>query len=144
MVKMLPLVGLVLLLLGGAAAYWTLLPQQRAAAAAAKPPPPGEFVALEPITMPVLRAGTVRRIVTIGITLELGPSGSPADLAPRMPRLRDALITELQALLSVDWPNGVVIDADHARRRMVERCRRLLGDEAVANLLFREIFERRV
>lgn len=145
MAKKLFLVGLVLLLLGGAAAaYWILLPQEEASVAAAKPPTPGEFVILEPITMPVLRAGTVRKVVTFGITLELDPDHGRADLVRSMPRLRDALIMELQTLLSIDWPNGAVIDADYARRRMVERCHRLLGAEIIANLLFRDIFERPV
>ena len=142
MIKKLLLAGLVLLLLGGAAAAYRSLPPQEQAAAL--PAAPGEFVMLEPITMPVLRAGSVRKIVTFGITLELAPDRGHADLAPSMPRLRDALITELQMLLSIDWPNGAVVDTHYARQRMVERCGRLFGAGVVADLLFREIFERRV
>lgn len=144
--KKLILIVLVLLLLAGAAAggyvFFFAKPSEAAAEAAPSPPQPGEFVALDPIALPVLRDGAVRAQVMLGITLELAAERRFEDVRPSLVRLRDAFLTELGGLLALDWPGGAVLDLDIARRRLLDRCRRLLGPDMVAGLFFQRVQER--
>lgn len=113
-------------------------------AGAADAPGSDRLVKLEPIVLPTIRKGKPDRQVTIVILLELSPGQSRGSVVDRMPRLRDAYITELMGLLDYDWPGGAILDVEFARKRLMMQSGRILGDKMVDQLLFDAIRERRV
>lgn len=141
------LILLVLLLLGGGAGgYFFFLrekPEGETAAEvpAPKPPVPGEFVEIEPVTLPVIRGGRALRLATFRIVLELNPSKTANDLRPDLPRLQDAALMQLTSLAALNWPDGAVLDPAVARERLFQRFQRILKPDVVAKVLIRGIFE---
>lgn len=100
------------------------------------------MVKLDPISLPTIRKGRPDRQITLVIVLELGEGRSRSTVVDVMPKLRDAYITELLALLDFDWPNGAVLDLEFARKRLILRSSQVLGEGMVAHLLFETVRER--
>lgn len=97
------------------------------------------FYALDPITLPAIRADGVGRLVGFRIVLELAPGRGAPEISPRRPRLEDAVVTELASLLAVDWPGGKAIDLDIAKARLLRESDRVLGPGLVVEVLFEQI-----
>ena len=137
---------LALLLLGGGAAggYLFFLAPDAATAEErpSKPPTPGALAELDPVTLPVIRSGKVAKLVTFRIALELAPGRHVNDITPDMPRLRDAVLTQLAGLIALDWPGGATVDMDVAKHRLLARTRQIVGKDIVAAILLRDLLER--
>lgn len=133
----------VLLLLAGGGGYFFFAGEEEEAVAPAEPVPPS-FFALDPITLPAIRADGVGRMVGFRIVLELAPGRAATEVSASRPRLEDAVVTELASLLAVDWPGGKAIDFDIAKTRLLRESERVLGPGLVVKILFEQIQVREV
>lgn len=141
--RLLLILPLLLLLIAGAIAY-VLFGGSEAAAGGEEQavPGPGVFVDLDTISLPVFRDGRVRRLIGLAITIEVAPGEDPERVTAALPRIEDAFITELTMLLGLDWPDGASVDLEVARRRLLERTRKVAGEKSIARVLFRSVQER--
>ena len=143
--KKIIIILLVLLLLGGGAAgYFFLFRDNDAAAEKHEAPAPkaGEFVEIDPVSLPVIRGGKVSKLVTFRIVLELGPARRLDEVRPNLPRLVDASLVQLASLAALDWPHGAVLDAEVARHRLLQRFRQIVPGDLIAGVLIRDVLER--
>ena len=101
-----------------------------------------EFVEIEPIALPVLRGGRVSKLVNFRITIELVPPKTTTYLAPMLPKLEDATITQLSALLSLSWPGEATLDYAVAKRRLLDRYTEITGKGVIVDVLIQSAFER--
>jgi len=141
--RLLLILPLLLLLLAGAGAYALFGGGEAVAEVEVQDSPePGVFVDLDTISLPVFRDGRVRRLIGLAITIEVAPGEDPERVAAALPRIEDAYITELTMLLGLDWPDGVSVDLEVARQRLLERMRKVTGAKTVSRVLFRSVQER--
>lgn len=141
--RVLLILPLLLLLLVGVGAYAVFGGGEAVAEVEAHvSPEPGVFVDLDTISLPVFRDGRVRRLIGLAITIEVAPGEDPERVTAALPRIEDAYITELTMLLGLDWPEGVSVDLEVARQRLLERTRKVAGANTVSRVLFRSVQER--
>jgi flagellar FliL protein len=130
------------LLGGGGAAYWFLLHEEAdpEAAAEAEFVPP-IFVTVEPITVPIIRDGQLSHHVQVDITLEVSNEEARALVVEEMPRLRDAFIAQLHALLPLRRGTEEGFRADYYKPRLMQVSERIVGPGQVQAILIQGIFE---
>ncbi|MFN4088467.1 MAG: hypothetical protein ACK4QW_05405 [Alphaproteobacteria bacterium] len=131
--------GAAFLYLGGAGSADAAVEDDRPLAVV----PPGTIVALRTITLPVLRDGRTERRVAFTMLVEVAPNGDHRRILEMMPRIEDAIITELSMLMALNWPGDVAVDLDVARARLLERARRVDGQGNVGRVLFQAVQELR-
>ena len=142
--RLILLLPLVLLLAGGAGAYLHFGAADAVAEVEkpVEPPKPGTFVDLDTISLPVFRDGRVRRLIGLAITIEVAAGEDPRVVTGVLPRIEDAYISELTMLLGLAWPDDASLDLEIAKRRLLDRTRKVAGDAAVTRVLFRSVQER--
>lgn len=136
---------LILLGAGGGAAYYMFFMKEETVEAEPEPPPPPpdpELVALEPITVPVIRQGSVRKFVLLKITLQLKDQEGKEMAIVAMPRIRDESIRALHSYFA-----SVPLDAPLSIPSIRKRLRRVvtasIGSAPLIKVLIEGIFEKR-
>ncbi len=135
--KCLALVGLLLAAIAG--------PAMAGSDADAKESSEGEkglFVTLDPLIIPIIENGVVRRHLTLQLQLEMADLESDRRLQKRYHHLVDAFFSELYALMSMRYVREKGMDVEFFRSRLQLRADRLLGKGAVKHILVRDVMER--
>lgn len=139
-----------LAVLCGAAFFQAGLGQAWAAAAekagpetASFPGAPGVFVPMGTMTFPVIRDGRIRGRLSLDIMIEVAPDQDHRIVMDAMRRIQDAFNTEMNMLLGLKWPEGMSVDLEVARGRLLQRARRVAGQEVVAGVFFQWVQDRR-
>ncbi|MSO77749.1 MAG: hypothetical protein EXQ87_12710 [Alphaproteobacteria bacterium] len=101
-------------------------------------------IRVDPINLTVIRRGHNEKIVTFVLRLVVSPNTSAEDVRAKMPRLYDALFSELAGLLGLNWPDGRVVDLDFARVRMLARVAHVVGSDRIIDIVFESIGERKL
>lgn len=147
MKKFLILFVLVLLLAGGGfAAYVFLVPggDEILASEPEPPPPPPEpmLVPIDPMTIPVIRQGTVRKYVLLKLTLQLTDQDSKERAMVAMPRIKDETFRNMHAYFA-----GVPVDAPVSlaaiKRRIRTVAEQSLGKDSIVDVLVEGVYEKR-
>jgi len=151
--KRLVIILVLLLILAGAGAggWWFFLrpaPDEAAADAGSQPEASAEGIVsksaieFDPIILPILREGRVRRHMTFVLTLEMDRPLSLDKISELKPRLRDAFLSELHGIYAFrrvqegDAPMPVI------RWRLARAGERVLGPGAVKGVFFKYIGRR--
>lgn len=102
----------------------------------------GIFVTLDPMIIPVIADGVVRRHLTLQLQLEMRDIESDRRLQKRFPKLVDAFLSELYALMSMRFVREKGVDVEFFRARLMMRADALLGEGAIKEILVRGIDKR--
>lgn len=103
----------------------------------------GIYVTLDPLIVPVIADGVVRRHITLQLQLEMKDLESDRRLHVHYPRVVDAFFGELYALLSMRYVREKGIDVEFFRQRLQLRADSMLGKGAVKNIIVQGIEQRR-
>lgn len=123
------------LVLAGAAAWWFVLRGPEAPQGSAQEAPQVQFVDLPPLTLPVVRDGDVERVVRVDLALELKSGADAPRVSADLPRLTDAFLVELYALVGHRLMEENRYDADVIKRRLQAASERVLGPGVVTAVL---------
>lgn len=119
-------------------------PAPRAEDAHGAPAPAGPvFVAVDPLVIPVIDAGSVRRHLVYVLQLEAADAAAGARIRDQMPRLRDAFLRAL-ANIADRVGNGPAPDVERVKRSLAAASERVLGPHVVNDVLIQRSFLRRV
>ncbi len=102
----------------------------------------GLFVTLDPLIVPIIENGVVRRHVTLQLQLEMADLESDRLLQRRYHHLVDAFLSELYALMSMRYVRERGMDIDFFRQRLQLRADKMLGKGAVKGIYVRDVMER--
>lgn len=151
--KRLVIVFVLLLVLAGAGAagWWFFLrppPDQAAADAGSQPEAPAEgiftksAIEFDPIVLPILREGRVRRHMTFVLSLEMDRPLSLDEIRVLKPRLRDAFLSELHGIYAFRHVQEGDTAMPVIRQRLARAGERVLGPGAVKAVFFKYIGRR--
>ena len=94
----------------------------------------GIFVTLDPMIVPVIANGVVERHLTLQLQLEMRDIESDRRLQKRFPKLVDAFLSELHALMSMRFVREKGIDVEFFRTRLMKRADSLLGAGSITEI----------
>ena len=145
--KKLLLFGIPLLLLlgvGGAGAYYFLYLEPGAETAEPEPPPPPAdpiLLAMDPMTIPVIRQGAVRKYVLVKLTLQVSDADARTLAAAVMPRIKDEAYTALHRYFA-SIPLDAPISTRAIKNRVSKIVLRNIGSEAFQRVLIEGVYEK--
>jgi|TARA_R110002072_G_scaffold49863_19_gene135043 flagellar basal body-associated protein FliL len=99
-------------------------------------------IALAPMVLPIIKEGKVVQHVTVVIKLLVPDLYAENKLQSRLPRLQDALLTEMYSLLALRFVQENDEEMRFIRRRLLLVGQRILGEGVLENLLIEGV-ERR-
>lgn len=137
-------VVLLLLLGGGAGGYLVYFGGKKDEAhKEEKPPPLPEYLKLDRFVVPIIRNGNVEGYSRLEVTLELPDFDTRKDIERFVPRLRDAIQTDLHAYLPLRRAagSGATADVEGLRKRLHAVVDKQLGAGKVKGLLLEEIID---
>ena len=94
----------------------------------------GIYVTLDPMIVPVIANGVVQRHLTLQLQLEMRDIESDRRLQKRFPKLVDAFLSELHALMSMRFVREKGVDVEFFRARLLMRADALLGEGAIKEI----------
>jgi len=149
MKRLLLLLPILLILLGGAAGWWFLLrePSAQDAAAAAEAEAgliaKSRYVEVDPIVLPVIREGQVILHVNLALSVELSQALPVEDIDLQQLPLRDAMISELNALYGLRYVQDRGFDMPIVRERLARRAESVFGPGSVNAVLIHDLSQRK-
>lgn len=105
-------------------------------------PPDPIFVALEPLSMHVLRGGGVRKYIVLNMTLEMRDEEARALAENKMPKLRDVFIGSMNEYYSNLPSLEDSVNVTAVKKRLIEASTKAIGDGRVTDVLIQSVFER--
>ncbi len=105
-------------------------------------PPDPIFVALEPLSMHVLRGGGVRKYIVLNMTLEMRDEEARALAENKMPKLRDVFIGSMNEYYSNLPSLEDSVNVTAVKKRLIEASTKAIGDGRVTGVLIQSVFER--
>ena len=96
--------------------------------------PDNFFIALKPLSVPILRRNQIDRYIALQVSLEMLDDDARTRARRLLPRVRDAFIRELFANPAVEQGSEGRIDYRRIRSVLLHRARQVLGREAVITL----------
>lgn len=99
------------------------------------------FYELEAFAVPIMQEGRVTRILTLVISLEV-EGASRFYVSDRKRPLRDAIFSELHALMSLDTVRSRGPTSDLVRKRLRSVSNRVLGGDLVQKVLVQAVQSR--
>lgn len=105
-------------------------------------PPMPSIVTVGAFAVPVIEGNTVTRNIRVRIAVEMHPGKSPLSLRPKAVQLRDAYLTELNAM--VMWhktDGGHALHLPTMKKRLLKATEKVLGPDMVKEVLVNMIVE---
>jgi hypothetical protein len=121
------------------AALPALAAEEKAGPAA--PPPGPVFIKLPPINIPVIEGNKVVAQVDISLMVELAEGRTAESVEAQHTRLLDAFISDCYGLFQQRTQPGRTIDGQAVKERLRGTARRILGRDAVKDVLIEQFFE---
>lgn len=128
-----------LLLLGGGAGgyfYW----QKNKEPEPEPPPPLPDFLRLDRFVVPIVRQGYIDGLSRIELTLEVADENARIDLQRNMPKIRDAIQSDLHAWLPLRR-QGTAADVAALKKRLMMVVVAAAGEGKVKDLLVEEFMD---
>ncbi|MGO1117261.1 hypothetical protein ACTL6U_01030 [Rhodovibrionaceae bacterium A322] len=152
MKRIVPIFILFILLVAGGAAFWKfgmpLLNQEEEVAAEEGAEGEGDeeeaeaeevstanTIAMSPMVLPVIKKGKVSQHVTVVIKLLVPDLYAENKLHNRLPRLRDAFLTEMHSLMSLRFVQENDKDMTFIRKRLMLVGDRILGEGVLEDVV---------
>lgn len=113
---------------------------------AAAPAPQGpNYVAMQPFILPVIGDKGPEQLVTLMISLEVENQEAADSVKSKLPRLNDAYLETLYGALDTRSINrGSLVDITRIKQRLQAPTERVLGKDAVKNILVQAVAQRRL
>ncbi len=133
----------VLLLLGGGAGAWFFLGggEDKGAEEQVSSSPP-VYVKLNTLMVPVIRRNRIEGHITLDVAIEVPDQTTKAKVELSLVRLRDAFLTELQAVIARRRLDGRSLYLPDIKKRLTIAAKRVVGAERVRDVLVQSVFER--
>lgn len=101
------------------------------------------FVRFDPIQVPVISGGSVSRLVTIEVVLQVDDTTVGDRVISQSPRLNDAYLSDLYgALHEGEGIENGVLNIAHVKRRLMMVSNSVLGDNSIRDVLVQMVGER--
>lgn len=149
MVKALIVLVLGIVLLGGASfggwfvyqKYFTPHPEEQKKVEP-PPKPPTAFVRLAPLVVPLIGPSRVEQFVTVVVAVEVPLEKQPMVQA-NQPRLTDAFLTALYGgVADKSILNGALVNIPAVKAKLVEAAGKVVGKDAVYDVLVQAVTQR--
>lgn len=99
-----------------------------------------QFVAVGPLTVPVLRDGRIYQYVTLTVKLETKDAAGADEITKRLPSLNDAYLSSLYgAFYAGRDMKGPLIDLDKLRTRLASANTKVLPADVVQDILIQQV-----
>ena len=105
--------------------------------------PKPTYLELDRIVVSVFRGNEVVTLVMLALKLELADGGAITPVLEKMPRLRDAFVRDWNSLGARADAADRGLDLAAGKRRMLAACDRILGPDAVKDVLIHGVSQRR-
>ena len=109
--------------------------------------PPSEsgpiYIKQRPVIAPVFLDGGVAHI-GVEVSLEVAGKSAQERVFEYQPRLSDAFMRELNAIVTGPWIRDNGVDHEAVKRRFLAVCERVLGPHVVRNIFVQRSYRRRV
>lgn len=102
--------------------------------------PPG-LVDLETIAVPIFEGNLVRSRLFLNVQISVDPA-SGGTVAANMPRLQDAVLSDLLVYMPFHLRDRDKVDLSLVRNRLLKVARKVAGDSAVREVTITSAFER--
>ncbi len=150
MKKIMTICGAIALLLGGGFAVYTVLNKPAEASVDGKTTeekaadehavPTTEFVALDPLMLPVVDRNGVSQMVRIVVSLQVPDAHTAEEVKSLSPRLKDAYIQDMYGVLGrkAAMPDGL-IQVSYIKQRLHKATVAVLGEGKVEDVLLQHV-----
>ena len=138
------IVVLLLLVGGGGGGYWFMFMHGQKPAEPEPPPVPTEqFLRLERFVVPLVHDGIVDGFSRIEVTLDIVDFDTRKDIERDVPKLRNAIISDLHALLPLRRTGAVAgaQETDALKKRLMAIVERQVGPNKVKALYLEEYID---
>ena len=102
------------------------------------------YYTMKPFTLPLLRNGEVAEHFTLVISMEIGEEDGRAELAKRVPRLRDNMYQTLFQMVTFRRQGAPIPDVDMFKERLMKVALRHAGKDLVKGILVQQAFKQPV
>jgi flagellar basal body-associated protein FliL len=99
------------------------------------------FLTLAALQAPVVEGRRIDRYVTLGVTLELADEAAEELAKERMAPLRDVLVNDLLFQAHMSRTRGFAVHLPRVKARFLILSRRVLGEDAVKDVLIVHAFD---
>ena len=104
-----------------------------------------EFVELDPLILPIIDADGISQVVSMVIALEVSNPEAKAKIEKLTPRLKDAYIQDMYGVLNDQAAmEGGVVQVGYIKKRLSAITIKILGEEAVNDVLLQVVQQRPV
>lgn len=93
------------------------------------------YVPLDPFAAPVVEGRKVTRQVLLTLSLQVPSLAAKNDVVSVLPRLRDAMLTDLYARPVISLDDSGAIDIAGVKQRMLAIARKVVGKDKIHNVL---------
>ncbi|NKB57864.1 MAG: hypothetical protein GKS00_16190 [Alphaproteobacteria bacterium] len=136
------IVVVLVLVAGGGAATWFFVLGDTETAEEEAPPADPVFLAMETLSVHVIRDGGVQKYIVLDITLELRDLPAKALAELKIPKLRDVFINALNEYFTNLPSLKAGLKVPHIKKRLLRHSEKALGKDAVKDVLVLSLFER--
>jgi hypothetical protein len=99
-----------------------------------------QFIAVGPLTVPIVRNGKIFQYVRISIKLEAKDAADAQQITDRLPSLNDAYLSNLYgAFYAGQGMNGPLVDLDKIRARLTVANGKVLPEGVVQNIFIQQV-----
>lgn len=99
-----------------------------------------QFIAVGPLTVPIVRNGKIFQYVRISIKLEAKDGADAQQITDRLPSLNDAYLSNLYGAFYVgQGMNGPLVDLEKIKKRLEIANGKVLPDGVVQNIFIQQV-----
>jgi len=99
---------------------------------------------MKPFTLPLLRNGEIEEHFTLVISMEIADEDGRADLAKRVPRIRDNMYQTLFQMVTFRRHGAPIPDVDMFKERLLKVALHVAGKKLVKGILVQQAFKQPV
>lgn len=103
--------------------------------------PQTRYYTMKPFTLPLMEGGVVTEQFTLVISMEIADEDGRADLARRVPRIRDNMYQTLFQMVTFRRRGAPIPDVDMFKERLLKVALHVAGKELVKSILVQEAFK---
>jgi len=102
------------------------------------------YYTLKPFTLPLMRDGRITEHFTLVISMEIADEDGRAELAKRVPRIRDNMYQTLFQMVTFRRRGAPIPDVDMFKERLMKVALRFAGKDLVKGILVQQAFKQPV
>lgn len=99
------------------------------------------YFTLKPFTLPLMHNGEITEQFTLVISMEIADEDGRAELARRVPRIRDNMYQALYQMVTFRRRGAPIPDVDMFKERLLRVALRFAGKDLVKDILVQQAFK---